>query len=771
LRPIRTAVLRLACALAVAGFAALATAQDAQGEETTEATPTTTTGEEEIPPEYRGAGTVVGRVYERGTRDLLLDARIEFDGDVAFPDDQGTFELRLPAGPHELNVVLEGYETLVTTVEVEADRRLELEFRLDRDTGSRPYETVIHGRRDEDEVTRISISDEEIHNMPGSMGDPFRAIEALPGVTPVLTGLPYYFVRGAPPSGTGFYLDGIRVPQLFHLALGPAVVHPSLVDRIDFFPGGAPAELGRYVGGVVRAETRPLRTDHWRSEWDLRLTDVGAFVEVPITDELAVSASGRYSYSAWLIQLFEPDAYLQFWDYQGRVDWTPAPGHRLTLFGFGSFDEAGSINDDGSIDGPRLQFHRVDLRYRYRYGRELRVELGGWFGFDSSRMDVDAAVEMWAGGPRASLVWSPEEWLDLTFGTDFEARHFPAPGFSEGDDVTPLTRQRDAVLLGTWAKAEVRPTEDTDIELGMRMDVHRIDQVDDSSSDTETWFDGRLSVRQRLTDWLWLKGSAGTFHQPQSFVIDLPGLGSFITDAGPQWAYQLSQGVEIALPWSLGLDIQGYYSSFGNLSEPDIGAFSDEPPPDDPAPPRDRDATGLFRPLDGRAYGLELLLRRRLGEGLWGWIAYTVSRSERDYRAGTATADFDQTHVLNLVFSWEIGAGWRVGAKFHFRSGRPYTPYECDRTTDETGEHLANCEVGTDRNEERLPPFYRLDLRVDKKWTFETWWFALYFEFINVTFTPEPLAYSCDCPDDRCTCGVTEVPYIVIPTLGFRGVY
>ncbi|MBN1770651.1 MAG: TonB-dependent receptor [Deltaproteobacteria bacterium] len=712
-----------------------------------------------VPPdEPAGAGTegptglLAGQVFERGTRDILADARAEAAGELAFVDAEGRFELRLPEGTHELLVVQEGYSPLRTAVEIEDGMRLELALRLERERGSRPFETTIHGRRDEEEVTRVSLAGEEIHNLPGTMGDPFRAIEALPGITPVLTGLPYYFVRGAPPSGTGFYLDGVRVPALFHLALGPAVVHPSLVERIDFFPGGAPADLGRYVGGMVRAETRLPRADHWRLEWDLRLTDVGALVEVPITDDLRVSASGRYSYTGWLIKLFEEDAYLQYWDYQGRLEWDFAPGHRLVLFGFGSFDQAGEEEDDGTIEGPKIQFHRVDLRYLYRHGRELRAELAGWFGYDATTMDEedDVGLTMWAGGPRATLVWSPEEWLDVAAGTDLEVRHFPPPGLEEEDDLTPLTRERDAVLLGTWAKVTLRPTEDTDLQLGGRFDVHRV------ADDTESWFDVRLTLRHRLTDWLWLKGSMGTFHQPQSFVIDLPGLGSFVVDSGPQRSYQLSQGVEIALPWELGLDVQAYYSDFANLSDPDI--------------PDDGDvfeglARGLFEPLDGRAYGLELLLRRHLGAGVFGWIAYTLARSERDYEAGTATADFDQTHVLNLVLSWDVGRGWRIGGRFHLRSGRPYTPLEWTGRPGIEG----SCRVSGGRNTERLPPFYRLDLRVDKKWTFETWWFALYFEFINITFTAEPLSMECNWEEPHVR--LEEVPYIVIPTLGFRGVY
>ena len=127
--------------------------------------------------------------------------------------------------------------------------------------------------------------------------------------------------------------------------------------------------------------------------------------------------------------------------------------------------------------------------------------------------------------------------------------------------------------------------------------------------------------------------------------------------------------------------------------------------------------------------------------------------------------------MLNLVVSWNVGWGWRLGARFHLRSGRPYTPWECETIADPYGEHDACWPQPDARNDERLPPFYRLDIRVDKKWTFDTWWFALYFEFINLTFTAEPFEYNCTADEDGPHCGVQEIPYIVIPTLGFKGVY
>jgi len=75
-------------------------------------------------------------------------------------------------------------------------------------------EVVVQGRRREPGRTTLSAA--EIRETPGAFGDAFRAVEVLPGVTPPLGGVPYFFVRGAPPNANGTFVDGIRVPLLFH---------------------------------------------------------------------------------------------------------------------------------------------------------------------------------------------------------------------------------------------------------------------------------------------------------------------------------------------------------------------------------------------------------------------------------------------------------------------------------------------------------------------------------------------------------------------------
>ena len=124
---------------------------------------------------------------------------------------------------------------------------------------------------------------------------------------------------------------------------------------------------------------------------------------------------------------------------------------------------------------------------------------------------------------------------------------------------------------------------------------------------------------------------------------------------------------------------------------------------------------------EGRSYGLEVMLRRRLERGLYGWVSYTLSRSERFIEGGNVVPfAFDQTHVLNLALSWNINPRWRLGGRFQLATGSP--------TRTVTG---AFFDADVDRHRplylpqsdnvplERLPTFHQLDVRVDYRFRAE----------------------------------------------------
>ena len=104
--------------------------------------------------------------------------------------------------------------------------------------------------------------------MAGAMGDPFRAVANMPGVGQLVTGLPVFFVRGAPPGNLGFQVDGVRVPLLFHAFLGPAVIHPKMIERIELKRGFVPEQDRIWAREAPGREGRH-RHAH-RSCWSLR---------------------------------------------------------------------------------------------------------------------------------------------------------------------------------------------------------------------------------------------------------------------------------------------------------------------------------------------------------------------------------------------------------------------------------------------------------------------------------------------------------------------
>src|SRR4029078_6001025 len=91
----------------------------------------------------------------------------------------------------------------------------------------------------------VPLQADEIHTIPGTFGDPFRAVMLLPGVASVFSGLGYPVIRGGARGQRGLFIKDVKVPLLSPRGFAPAVVHPLYLDSLDFPPGNCPAEFGR----------------------------------------------------------------------------------------------------------------------------------------------------------------------------------------------------------------------------------------------------------------------------------------------------------------------------------------------------------------------------------------------------------------------------------------------------------------------------------------------------------------------------------------------
>ncbi len=625
-----------------------------------------------------------------------------------------------------------------------------------------PADITIEGERTE--VAQTTMGGGEVRLVPGAFGDPFRAIEAMPGVVPVFNGLPFFYIRGAPPGNTGYFVDGVRVPMLFHLGAGPSVVAPGIVDRVAFFPSAFPARFGRFTGGIVAGETTgpPKRT---RGEWNLRLFDASASVETPVGEKGDVLIAGRYGYPALLLNLLQSEVSLQYWDYQLRGGYRTSDRDRVSAFVFGAFDRlvdkrTGNVLFD-------VQFHRADVRFdralpdgKLRVATTLMFDQSG-LGDDNDREDRFAA-QMLGFGARLETERRLSPTILFRGGGDLWVERYRLVAREDGgsgEEQADFFPTRTDVTTGVRADFVMRPTPAVEIVPGVRLDAFT------QGGTTVPALDPRLALRLRLARRVHTVTTLGVAHQLPSFVIPAPALQPGTLRKGLQEVYQYAQGVEVELPAKLRVTTTVFANRYRNMTDAISVCGNDDVD----------DCDDLDVRVAGHAYGLEVLLKRDLTERIGAWLAYTLSRSVRSLGRRSELSDFDRTHVLSAAGSAALGKGWRFGTRFSYQTGRPYLI--------RIGE-IGGVDVpvpGTvppgDRPllpsrsfRRRLPAFWRLDLRLEKRWVYsETRSLAFVIEWFNVGFVKEPTEYDNCTPDG--TCRVEEVGPVTIPSLGLEGTF
>jgi len=613
----------------------------------------------------------------------------------------------------------------------------------------------------------------------------------LPGVTPIVSGLPFFFIRGAPPGNAGYFLDGIRVPLLFHVGVGPSVVHPGLMARVDLYPGGYPARYGRFAGGIIAGETVEPE-DELHGEYNLRLFDAGALAEAPFADGRGtVLAGGRYSYTALLLTLLSPDTTLEYWDYQLRATYDVGADDRLGVFAFGSYDFLGQRTQTETLTLFATEFHRVDLRYDHHVGERGKIRTAVMLGLDRSALQQDRSVRNRIAGLRNEIEYRLSRDALVRAGTDLEL------------DTYDVVLGTDALSPSAARVAEFFPSR-TDLAFGARADmVVNVDpaleitpglRIDFYSSDgaAAAAVEPRLGTRTTLSERVALLSALGIAHQPPSFVVPVPGLQPGGLAGGLQRAIQESMGVEVDLGDATTVTGTVFHNAFFDMSDPlgavvpqingcppgafptdtiggDRGTQPDNPtlcgvprfPPGTIGPDRSggggqgADSRGGERAANafevrtlGEAYGLELFLKRRLTSKLGGFVSYTLSRSLRSFQNRKYVATFDRTHVANAAIAYNLGRNWRAGTRAVFYTGLPKAPDP------------------TDPSATRLPPFFRLDLRLEKRWQLsKKVWISAVAEWMNATLAKEAVSTTCTLAG----CEAQTIGPVTIPSLGLEG--
>lgn len=726
-------------------------------------------------------GALEGLIRERGTRAPLAGVVVRirpaakdappFDEPETFSDAAGRFRFAdVPAGAVVITLEVPAFATVEDEEIVVAGKATEVRYALERDGFEDAVQVV--GRRTRKQVVRRTLAVEEIRTIPGTQGDALKVVQNLPGAARTLFS-DQIVLRGGGQSQA--YLDQHAIPLAFHFGGLRSTVSSALIDSIDVYPGNYGAEFGRVNGGIIDVRLRRPRIDGFHGYAEFDVFDAGFLVEGPVAEGWSFAVAARRSYIDAILLTALPDEVREtfrtaprYYDAQilaeGHVG-----RHVLKTTVYGSSDQLRIIfsdNPEQSDGGVSVEQEWIGGRAEWRYRADDRFENSlstsylvtrAGFGINlglATPLGVEVVQHSITLRDEASL--KLDDGLRLRVGTDtvadfatVEGRLPPIQREGEGnrdgppslvessfaafnDTVTTITPGLYAILEAQLGPVLLVP--------GLRLDYYTFSN--------QPWLQPRLSARWKVHPNTVIKGGIGLFGEPPEVQDRVAGLGNPDLELLSSWQY--SAGFEQTLTEGLTLDVTGFYKTLDGLVT------------------RSADRTELLANQgEGRVYGMELLLRQTLTSRLYGWIAYTLMRSERRDRPGDPfrVFDLDQTHNVTLVAQYKFTPTWEAGLRWRFVTGNPQTPIVGAHLDADSGEHVP---IFGAPNSSRLAPFHQLDLRVDKHWIFDTWRLTTYLEVQNAynRQNPEGIEYQYDY-----AASATQAGLPIVPSLGVRGQY
>jgi len=742
------------------------------------------------PPENLG-----GIVRQKGTRIPLAGVEIQVTvGEERFravTTEDGTWVLTgIPTGNATLRAVFPGHSPAAAEVEVRDGERADVDLWLRADSYTDTVAVGLYTVEEEVVVTRRTVSMDEAKAVPGTLGDPVRVIQNLPGVARPGLLSSELIIRGANPADSRVFIDGVEVPIVYHVGGLRSVMPAGMVESVDYLPGSYPVRYGRGGGGVVDIHTTSAagQGDDWLVQWRTDLLDTGMFASGRV-GKVGVSVGARQSYIQGILGAMDlgPTLSPSWTDYQlkleglgdGPADWS------VFLFGLEDRLEVLLPDDIGDVgDGPVAGLsdaygaHRVVGRYARPLGEGISLDVQPSVGWDRTQTGLGSDVEFRENnlrfGLRSRVDIERLERLEVSLGLDAQVFRYDSESFfsaeavgasgppgGQGNPLAPdsSTSESEAVTDAgqgwvyapdVYLESRWRPLTDPDrltIQGGVRLVTLGVSGLPFQAS-----VDPRAAVRLQAWEGATLKGGTGLHHQPPQDQA----LAFLNEPAGFQRTWSSEVGIEQA---------------FGNQGSIDFTLFNRDttqrfvlnPDLEDPDTDPFFVANGL-----GRARGLEVMLRKSPVGPVSGWVSYTLSRSEQlddpdDPASPWVLFDFDQTHILTATAQWRLPHDVILSGRYQYVTGNPKTGYEGAVVDLDSGSWTGI--VSGERNGQRFAPYSSLDLRASKLWTFRSWQLDTFVDLLGVVQGQNPTG-EIQAYDYSEALTIEGLPFI--PSIGFE---
>ena len=716
---------------------------------------------------------IKGVVIDKSTRQPLefVNVLVVGLGIGASTDANGNFLItQVPPGIYRLQASFLGYKTELTPEYRVNHVTPYVQIELEEENASlnevvvtaSPFQKV-----PESPVSLRVIGLQEIEKAPGANRDISKVVQNYPGVA--FSPIGYrndLIVRGGGPSENRFYLDGVEIPNINHFSTqgasgGPVgLIDADLIRSVKFYSGAFPADKGNALSSVLDFSLRDGDMERNSLKATLGASEVSLSSNGHIGNKTSYLVSVRQSYLQALFKILGLPFLPAYTDASFKIKTRFDSHNELTLLGLGGIDRM-KLN---------LGIEGEDAEYMLSYLPEINQEtytVGGMYRHYSQRHvqsivlsqsylnnrnvkyrdndesseenltlrlgSIEQETKLRMENTSSWSVWKVKAGFDLNYShyKSNEYRKVFANALREYDYHTDLSLWR----WGMFASVDyAAPDKSFTASMGVRTDGNNY-----SDKMKELWrqLSPRLSVSYRLIEGLTLSGHVGLYYQLPSYTaLGFKGEGGEYVNRHLDYisVSQESLGLSWTPNENMELSVEGFYKLYGHMPF----SLSDQIPLS--CKGNDYGTIGneaLSSEAKGRSYGVELMFKWLLTQKLNLSSSLTIFKSEfKDGEQGSyVPSAWDNRFILNMSGTYNFPKHWSLGAKVSCIGGSPYTPYDVEKSSlVEAWNVQGRAYYDYSRyNQERLPVFGQLDVRVDKTFYLKKCMLGFYLDIQNIT--------------------------------------
>jgi hypothetical protein len=690
--------------------------------------------------------TVSGTITDKSKGETVIGARVKIKdkNQGAVSNEYGFYSLTLPEGNYTLVISAMGYENQEKEIQLTENLRLDFIVVNPESRTQEIQEVKVTGVKQDANVKSAIMGVEKldpkaIAKIPVLLGekDIIKTMQLLPGVKSAGEGNSGYYVRGGGSDQNLILLDEAPVYNASHLLGFFSTFNSDAIKEATLYKGNQAANFGGRLSSVLDIKMNEGNNQRYNVSGGLGLISSRLNVEGPIVkDKASFLINGRRTYADVFLKATDDfkDNTLYFYDLNAKLNYKLGQKDRIFLSGYFGRDKLGfgssfginwgnatgtvrwnhlinsklfsntsliysSYDYEIAIKSNEVDFtitskvldYNIKQEFQYFPNSNNKIK----FGFNVINHNITPGQLSGSKGIQSNLVfqkaaksfesaiyatndWDVNEFLSVNYGVRMSAFSLLGNGqniytYTASGDLDKTLTYADNEHIKTYINWEPRISfsyayqNDASFKMAYSRNTQNIHLVSNSttSSPTDTWLGTSLNTKPEIAD----QASFGWF---KNFDEN---------------AYEFN--------------IETYYKQMQNQIDYRNGANTRA----------NEKLEGELLYGEGRAYGLELILKKKTGK-FNGWISYCLSKSERKIEGINGgnwyNAKQDRTHDISIVGIYDITPKLSISALFVFYTGNAITFPSGKYSIEGQSQFLY-----TTRNGSRMPNYHRLDLGVN----------------------------------------------------------